>query len=152
MLQEKLDSGVSLTGDGCMVFGVEVCSKNCKPSIEYLELFALCAGVLAWCDTPRLNNTRIIIFCDNQAVVSMVNNTTSGCKNCMVLLRTLVLNNLKHNRRIFVSYVRSSANILADSLSRGKFDTFWKHAPNNTRTSPDVLPQCLTNIERMWIH
>ena len=79
--------------------------QNCKPSIEYLELFALCAGVLAWCDTPRLNNTRIIIFCDNQAVVSMVNNTTSGCKNCMVLLRTLVLNNLKHNRRIFVSYV-----------------------------------------------
>ena len=70
----------------------------CKPSIEFLELYALCAGVLTWEKISSLNNTRVIIFCDNQAVVSMVNNTTSSCKNCMTLLRYLVLNNLKFNR------------------------------------------------------
>ena len=86
------------------------------PSIEYLELFTLCAGIFTWAE--RLQNCRIIIFCDNQAVVSMVNNLTSGCKNCMVLLRLLVLNGLYYNRRILVKYVKSRDNILADALSR----------------------------------
>ena len=55
-----------------------------KPSIEFLELFALCAGLLTW--DRYISNTRVIIFCDNQAVVQMVNNTTSSCPNCMFLL------------------------------------------------------------------
>ena len=76
--------------------------QNCSPSIEFLELYALCVTIFTWEDEPRLVNNRVVIFCDNQAVVSMVNDTTSGCKNCMYLLRRLVLNNLKFNRRVFV--------------------------------------------------
>ena len=49
--------------------------QEAKPSIEFLELFALCAGILTWAES--LKNRRIIIFCDNQAVVEMVNQTTS---------------------------------------------------------------------------
>ena len=58
--------------------------RNCKLSIEYLELFALTAGVLTWGD--QLRNLRILINCDNQAVMAMVNNTTSKCKSCMFLI------------------------------------------------------------------
>ena len=53
--------------------------KENKPSIEFLELFALCAGILAWHDDPSLNNCRISIFCDNQAVVHMINKMSSSC-------------------------------------------------------------------------
>ena len=81
----------------------------------------------------------------------MVNNTTSSCKNCMTLLQMLVLNNLKHNRRVFVKYVKSSDNILADSLSRNRLDIFWQHAPNHTKVKPDVIPQSLRNIQDIWI-
>ena len=70
--------------------------------------------MLTWGDL--LVNTRVVIFCDNQSVLEMVNNTTSICKNCMYLLRLLVLNNLRFNRRISVKYVKSADNILADSL------------------------------------
>ena len=56
-----------------------------RPSINYLELYALTVAVLAW--TPLLTNRKVIIFCDNQSVIHMVNNTTSSCKNCMVLIR-----------------------------------------------------------------
>ena len=50
--------------------------RNFKPSIEYLELFALCAGILTWEDESKLQNTRITVFCDNIAVVHMINNLT----------------------------------------------------------------------------
>ena len=59
-----------------------------SPSIEFLELFALCAGVLTW--SENLINTRVIVFCDNQAVVQIVNNMTSKCPKCMKLVRILV--------------------------------------------------------------
>ena len=92
--------------------------KKYKLSIEYLELAVLCIGVITW--GHLLQNQRIIIFCDNQVVLCMVNNMTSKCKNCMVLIRLLVLDNLRHNRRVSVKYVTSKNNFLADYLSRLK--------------------------------
>ena len=58
--------------------------QNCDPSIQFLELYALTAGVLAW--IHQFRNKTVVIYTDNQCVRSMVNNTTSGCKNCMVLI------------------------------------------------------------------
>ena len=58
--------------------------QKCDPSIEFLELFALCAAILAW--ETQLHNVRIIIFNDNQAVLGMVNKMTSKCEQCMKLL------------------------------------------------------------------
>ena len=66
--------------------------KTAKPSIEYLELFALVAGIMTW--ESKLRDCRIIVFCDNQSVVHMVNGMTSSCKNCMLLIRLLILNGL----------------------------------------------------------
>ena len=92
------------------------------PSIEYLELYALTAAVLTWGNL--LQNRRITIFCDNMAVVAMVNNSTSSCKNCMYLLRLLIMDNLIRNRRIFAKYVRSQDNEMANTLSRLQFHRF----------------------------
>ena len=44
--------------------------KSKRPSIEYLELFALVAGILAWIDKYR--NRRVVLFCDNKSVRDMV--------------------------------------------------------------------------------
>ena len=55
--------------------------EDCEPSIEYLELFAIVAGVFTW--ESRLANVRFIVHCDNQAVVHMVNKLMSSCKHCM---------------------------------------------------------------------
>ena len=57
-----------------------------NPSIEYLELYALIAAILTWGEERALVNARIIIFCDNTAVVEMVNSLTVKCRNCMYLL------------------------------------------------------------------
>ena len=70
-----------------------------EPSIEYLELYALTAALLTW--GHLLKDMRIQVYCDNMAVVSMINNATSSCKNCMFLIRLIVLNNLVNNRWVF---------------------------------------------------
>ena len=67
--------------------------KNKKTSITYLELLALCIGVFIW--SPSLVNQRVEVACDNVVAVNMVNNTTSGFRNCMWLIRKLVLRSLE---------------------------------------------------------
>ena len=118
-----------------------------KPSIEYLELYALCIAIYTW--EEDLRDKRIIVFCDNQSVVDMVNKTSSSCKNCMILIRLLVLNNIKFNRRVFVRHVRTEANILADSLSRANFKRFWKNAPKSMNRFHDKLPEQLWLVEKL---
>ena len=58
--------------------------EDCDPSIEYLELFAVLVGVKNW--LHRFQNRRIVLFCNNQSVVHMINKTTSSCKNCLFLI------------------------------------------------------------------
>ena len=88
------------------------------PSIEFKELYALVAGALGWLD--RFRNKRIIVFCDNQSVVAMVNSTSSSCKRCMILIRLFVLHCLKLNVRLYGRYVNTKANVRADLLSRNR--------------------------------
>ena len=77
----------------------------------------------------------------------MVNNTTSGCRNCMVLIRFLVLQGLKHNVVIKVKYVRSKDNARADTISRRKFQLFHKltnfTADKIPLPIPEVYGRCL---------
>ena len=75
------------------------------PSIEFLELFTLCAGVLTWQNQPVLMNAQIVIHCDNIAVVHMINNLTSSFGHCMYLLRLLILDGLWFNRKLRAVYI-----------------------------------------------
>ena len=98
-----------------------------KPTIEYLELYALVAGFFTW--EFELRDCCILVHCDNQVVVAMINNGSSSCKHCMVLIRLLTLNGLQFNRRVFAKYVIGKSNKLSDSLSRLKIKLFKKLAP-----------------------
>ena len=69
-----------------------------KPSIEFLELYALAIALLKWGTSSELRNTRVIIFCDNEAVVHMINGMASSCTQCMKLIRVIVLDCLQFNR------------------------------------------------------
>ena len=123
--------------------------KNCKPSIKYLELFALCAGILTW--QKSLQNIHLLVHCDNQAVVHMINGMVSSCKNCMKLLRILVLDGLIYNRQITAVYVTLANNFLSDALSRGQMTRFRKLGPtmldNADRIHKDMWP-----LSNLWIH
>lgn len=56
-------------------------------SICWMELYALTVGIILF--GHRFENQRVRLFCDNQSVVGMINNSTSSCKRCMVLIRII---------------------------------------------------------------
>ena len=122
--------------------------QEMQPSIAYLELFALCVGVFCW--REELANMTIFLHCDNEAVVNMVNNCSSKCRNCMYLLRMLTLNNLLYNRRVKVIYVSSKNNLLADSLSRQDLKKFFIRAPRNIWKYLAELPSELWPLSKIW--
>ena len=97
------------------------------PSIEYLKLYAVVVTILNWLDCFR--NERIILFCDNQAVVSMINKNTS-CKNCLALIRILVLHSMESNTRVSANYIPSKVNKDADLLSRLRIQEFRNRNPD----------------------
>ena len=118
-----------------------------KPSIEFLELFALTIAMVSWSESyNELHNCRITIFCDNKAVVNMVNNMASSCPQCQKLIRILVLGGIKFNRKVTVRHVRSKQNTLSDALSR----RFWRYAPPTMSKQPSAKDECLWPLERIW--
>ena len=122
-----------------------------QPSIKYLELFAVTVAVINW--LRLFENRRIILFCDNQAVVNMINNLSSTFKNCMVLVRMIVLESLARNARVFARYVNTKENGKADALSRLQFHRFWKLAKDdNMNPLPTKIPDCMWPMETIWMY
>ena len=122
-----------------------------RPSIEYLELYAVVAAVLAW--IHEFKNKRIILFCDNKSVVDMINQTTTSCKNCMVLIRILVLKGLIENVRIFAKHIEGVKNVLADSLSRNKLQAFFTTCKKNGRKiclKPTSVSNVIWPVTKIW--
>ena len=119
------------------------------PSIEYLELLAVCMSVHIW--AKQLQHRRIILFCDYQSVVSMINNMTAGCHNCMVLIRKLVLLNLKMDTNIFCPWVKGVSNRKSDMLSRQKITQFKQAFPKMDE-KPEDLHQDLWPASKLWVN
>ena len=121
-----------------------------KPTIEYLELFALVSAILVWGNNRHLCNTKIVIFCDNQIVREYVNNLTAGNRQCLKLLRILALDNLKFNRRVKIIYVKSKTNVLSDAISRADFTTFWRKVPETMERTSYSMPDAIWPMQKIW--
>ena len=122
------------------------------PSINYLELYAVAISVINWAHLVK--NSRIILFCDNMSVVHMINNTTSSCKNCMVLLRMITVRGLINNVKISAKHVIGETNVYADNLSRLRYDNFRKLARKNDKRfdkKPCRIPEELYPLSKIWI-
>ena len=120
------------------------------PSIGYLELYAVVAGLLLW--VHRFENKKIVVFCDNLGAVHMINSNSSNCKNCMVLIRIMVLQCLKHNCRVYAEHVSTEKNEIADSLSRLQFKRFKKLTRKlNFEREPTPIPECIWPLNKIWM-
>ena len=120
-----------------------------NPSINYLELYAVTVAVILWLD--RFADRKIAIFCDNTSVIHMINNNTSSCKNCMVLIRIIVLKCLIHNVRLCAKYVASKENDISDSLSRLQMDRFYRLTKGEFEVAPHRIPEEIWPIEKIWL-
>ena len=126
--------------------------KENNPSIQYLEMYALLAAVLAW--THRYKNKNLTIFCDNQNVCRAVRDSSTSCKNCMILIRILVLHCVTLNINLTAKYVKSAKNDLVDTLSRGKIKLFKKLADERKLSfmeSSIPVPKALLPMRNLWL-
>ena len=122
-----------------------------QPSIQYLELYAVTVSIFLW--GSHYKNARIRLFCDNDSCVRMLNNSTSGCKNCLILIRMIISKCLVWNLRIFGKHVSTDKNNLADALSRFQLDRFWKDVEKEHREMqklPITIPEELWPMSKLW--
>ena len=127
--------------------------RRSNPSINYLELYALTVGILL--SAHLFKNEKISIACDNMSVVHMVNKSTSKCKNCMVLIRIIVLHSLVHNVKIKVRHISSELNRFPDMLSRLQYKQFKREVRKSNlhfRHKPDQIPEEFIPMDKLWLH
>ena len=123
------------------------------PSIEFLELFAVTAEILAW--IHKFTNKKSQYSVTIRQCVAMLNNSSSKCKFCMKLIRIIVLQELIFNIRIRGKYVESKKNEIADSLSRLQFDRFYKLINQKNLLIdeyPTQIPQEIWPINKIWFN
>ena len=119
-----------------------------QPSIEFLELYAVVVGILLWLGCYP--NKQILLHCDNQSVCGMINKCSSKNRNCMVLLRVLVLEAMVRNSTIKAEYVATGDNGKADALSRLQFSRFYDLAKGSMDMYPTKLPELVWPIHKVW--
>ena len=109
---------------------VEVAKFN--PSIQYLELYALTAGFLAWGHR-------------------FANKSSPACMQCMKLIRIITLHSMKQNVLIYAKHVISSKNEITDALSRGQTLHFKKLTRNlNFDLTQTPIPEQIWPVAKVW--
>ena len=127
---------------------IEFCN-TVKPSIEYLELYAVTVTVLNW--IKFFTNKRVILFCDNESVVHMLNNSSSSCKNCMVLIRLITAEGIVRNVRVFAKHVGTKENGKADALSRLDWKRFSRLAGDTMNKGSTLIPHEIWPMKKIWL-
>ena len=117
--------------------------------ITFLELVPIVLAIHIW--GSILENKRIILNTDNNALVAILNKKSSKSKRVMRLIRPLVLHCLVHNIQIKASHIQGKSNVIADSLSRLQWSKFFKSFPQADvlpRPIPQSFLQAICNVER----
>ena len=82
---------------------------------------------------------RLLVHCDNQAVVHIWRTGTSKHESLMILVRTLFFTAASHNFTILLHHIQGVNNSMADALSRSEFHRF-KHLAPNADKEPTPIP------------
>ena len=84
--------------------------------INYKETLALEPAVRRWAHCWM--NRRIILYCDNQAAVGIINKGSCHDPVVMASLRWIAMMSAKHNFKIQAQYYPGCENVVADAVSR----------------------------------
>ncbi|XP_071095850.1 uncharacterized protein [Haliotis cracherodii] len=105
--------------------------------LTLLELFPITLAIQLW--GKQLANKKVLFYCDNQAVVAIINKQSTKAPRVMRLLRHLILQCLRYNIQLKAKNVCSTANTIADVLSRFQLKRFREAAPSADQ-NPTPVP------------
>ena len=104
--------------------------------ITFKELKAVRCAIESF--LPELKGRRLLLHEDNQSVIGVLTHLTSKSPAMMYELRKLFLLVDEFDIKIRTTYIRSAANIWADSLSRMRDKSDWQLAPRIFRYLSDI--------------
>lgn len=112
-------------------------------SIQWKELFAILAAAATW--GKLWHRKRILIHCDNQAIVQIWQTKKPKHKALTKLCRKLFFLAAKNNYTVNLKHIPGSSNELADALSRQQVSRFHNLAPEADREAT-TIPAWLTKL------
>jgi hypothetical protein len=113
-------------------------------SIAFLELVPIVVAAHLW--GPAWSRLRVQFFCDNMAVVSVLNSGTSRSPDVMHLLRLLTLQACRHNFVFSAAHTPGRKNSAADALSRLRLQEFRRMAPQSDQLPLSIPPSLLSSL------
>ena len=109
-------------------------------SMATKELFPIMVSTMLW--GSRWRNLRILVLCDNEATVKLLNKGYTSCEPAATMLRKIVFQCMTHNFKLTAQHIPGVDNSVADALSRFKFEYFFKLRPSaepNMTAVPDDM-------------
>ncbi|XP_063055926.1 uncharacterized protein LOC134449746 [Engraulis encrasicolus] len=104
-------------------------------SIALFEIYPIVVASMLW--GKDWSRKRIVLHCDNEAVVNIINKGRSSCTSIMSLVRRLTWQSVLLNFIITAEHIPGSHNVVADALSRFRFQDFRRLCPAARR---DPMP------------
>ena len=105
-----------------------------NPSIDFLELYALLAGVVTW--ALHFVDRTVIFWSDNTLTVHALINKSSHSSQMLNLLHYLTFFCMVNNIHIKALYISGKKNVICDLLSRLKLQAFCNIKPEHTNQLP----------------
>ena len=96
-------------------------------SSSLLELIPIVSAAFLW--GAQWSRRRILFYCDNEALVFILNKRRSSDSTIMLFVRRLTLLSLHHNFHIIAKHIPGASNDIADALSRHQWSRFRRLAP-----------------------
>lgn len=108
-----------------------------RRSITFKELYAITMALTVW--SPMLHSRNIILHCDNQSVVHIINSGRSKCKHIMSLMRYLFYVCSQFNIVLKSIHIAGAKNVAADALSRLQVTQFRQMVPHANKLPTPVV-------------
>ena len=128
-VKATIELDASLTGMGArfghLVYALPITDWLCHLGIVHLEMINILLALKVWGEAWK--NAKIIIKCDNQAVVSVLNTGRSRDMLLCAMARNILLQAATWDINLIVLHVLGSENTVADVLSRWFVPNTPKH-------------------------
>ena len=126
--------------------------NNREIYINKLEALALIVGLKIWRD--KIQNKNVLVYCDNQVTVDVINTGRARNKFVQACLREACWITAKVNTIIKVVHLTSEQNRMSDSLSRWHLNKLYqdkfKQDTMRWRTVEKIVDKNMFDFEHNW--
>lgn len=109
--------------------------------ITVKELVPIVLAAALW--GSKWRGKGVMSYCDNAAVVAIINKGSSREAEAMHLLRCLAFLKAKFQFALYCTHIQGARNELADALSRDKVQLFLANYPQASHTPTPIPPELL---------